>query len=100
MKLSFKFSVLILTLLLSTVLNARMINIYSLDKSRAQYIVEIFINDYDIPSELIRTVKNDCTVQKMDKRMLNLCINKKGELKLLSPNIDLIKKSLSTFKTP
>ncbi len=87
-------------LISSKITIAAMINIYSLDIERSEYISNIFIEKYKIPKQLIKKIRNDCEVKKVDKRMLNLCINKKGELKLLSSNIDLIIKSLSAFNKP
>lgn len=59
----------------------------------------IFLSKYNIPKDLITLKAGECDYKKDDKRFLYLCVNKKGELLLLSSNIDFKIKSLMIFKS-
>jgi hypothetical protein len=68
-------------------------------ESNAIKIKDYFISEYRIPKELILIKRSEC-LEEVDRRYLQLCVNKKGELIQLSSNIDFQIKSLSTFKQP
>jgi hypothetical protein len=84
--------------IISTSAMSSMISIgHDNQKINANKVKDYFISKYKIPEELILIKKSNC-LEKIDTRFLQLCINKKGELKKLSSNIDFQIKSLSTFK--
>jgi len=73
------------------------IQFHSSHQQNAKQIKQIFIKRYSIPKEIIKmNMTEECKA--VDQRFLELCINKKGELLVLSnSNILKIKKSLKTF---
>lgn len=80
--------------------HASLINIiHEKQLKNANIIKAIFIDKYDIPKSLI-LVKNGSCDTKIDRRFLNICVTKKGELIQLSSNINFIRKSLNSFNTP
>lgn len=94
MKLIFK----IMLMFCSLNTHAFIINIYHFDSlEQANLVKEIFNKKYKVPNRLISTKKSKCL--NVDKRMLNLCITKKGKLKLLPSNIKFLNKSLKVFRT-
>lgn len=66
---------------------------------KANITKAIFMEKYDIPENLIVVSSGGCDME-IDKRFLNICITKKGELIQLSSNINFIRKSLNIFNTP
>ena len=79
--------------------SASMVKIYFTSQhiNKALVVEKIFIEKYSIPERIIEVKRvTDCFSQ--DKRFLELCINRKGELKRFSnSNIFKIKKSLLVF---
>lgn len=92
---------LIFSLLLLVSFNgyAFVINIYTYqDIKNALIVKKIFNTKYQIPPNLISIRKDDCNV-KVDRRMINLCLTKKGKLVLLPSNIKFQRNSLQIFRT-
>lgn len=89
-----------LVLILPTHLYA-MIQIQSALIEKGQIVKNIFINKYDVPEMLItlNETKENCKMCSKDIAVC-LCINKKGELKLLSLDMKILKNSFKVFKTP
>lgn len=84
-------------LILSNICNAKVINIYNeSNPNKAKVVADIFIQKYGVPKSLISSFQTECT-KNVDKRFLNLCINKKGELIQLPSYLKFLKKSLSVF---
>ncbi len=87
-------------LLLSTSVQSSAINIY-VDSNKfelAKVTKNIFRTKYNIPKSLIRLKVGERCISR-DKRFLELCINKKGELiQLPNYNLHNIINSLKTFK--
>lgn len=78
-----------------------MIVINSHSEKKANIVSEIFRSKYSIPSNLIITKKIFNTCPKCeDFTVVCLCINKKGELKLLSFDMKTLKKSYDVFQIP
>lgn len=102
MKSLFKTKLLILILLITNItqLQASVITIYHHDNSdNARTVARIFQKKYSIPSGLIKIVKSvDCV--ELSATLLEMCINKKGELITLSSNISLFKRSINVFNNP
>lgn len=65
----------------------------------AKIVKEIFQRKYLIPNELIQ-IKNERCKEEVLSNYLELCINKKGELLILSSNIKFKIKSLLIFRQP
>ena len=78
---------------------ASMVKIYftSDHLNKALIVEKIFIEKYSIPKRIIE-IKHLSNCYSQDKRFLEICINRKGELKRFSnSNIFKIKKSLLVF---
>lgn len=92
----------ILVLLITQPARASKLNIYYANghESAADKVIEIYKKKYQIPEILIlKMERSHCTIE--DKRILELCITKKGELKVLSStNINVLKKSFEIFRQP
>ena len=71
---------------------------YENEITKAIIVQEIFKKKYFIPNELIKLKNLGCEEIKHNSRNLELCITKKGELKILSSNIKFKIISLSIFK--
>lgn len=85
-------------LILSTKTNA-MIVIKSFSSKKALSVKAIFENKYKIPNSLIKIENAPCEFCENTVAAC-LCINKKGELKLLSFDMKTLKKSYRVFQSP
>lgn len=88
----------------ATSAKANIINIYHINHlDNAKMVKRIFVDKYGLPEKMISLFllesndQEDCPI-KVDKRLMNLCVTKKGKLKLLPSNIDFLKESLSIFR--
>ena len=76
------------------------IQIDYVDLARAKIVRNIFLNKYNLPMELLVLRKVDgCKLPANTSTIAHLCINKKGELIMLSQNIQIIKNSLTVFSS-
>ena len=95
-----KLKLLFSLMFMSTTCFGSILNIYSpLEKKEsAVEVKQYLVQKYGIPEKLIKiSLEESCEVR--DARFIELCINKKGELKELSnQNIKKIIKSLLVFK--
>jgi hypothetical protein len=64
----------------------------------AEVIRAIFVDRYSIPKNLVSIRNGHCDEQDQDKRFLNLCVNKKGDLIKISQDIKFKIKSLLSFR--
>jgi hypothetical protein len=64
----------------------------------AEVIQSIFVDRYSIPKNLISIRSGLCDEEDRDKRFLNLCVNKKGDLLKISQDIKFKIKSLLSFR--
>lgn len=71
----------------------------SVDTGFAEIIKKLLVTEYSIPENLILIRKvQDCGHQGREQTIAHMCINEKGELKLLSFKKDMINHSLEVFR--
>jgi hypothetical protein len=67
---------------------------------QAEIVADIFRDKYHIPNELIEIQTSNEQCRSSDKKIvLDLCINKKGELLLLSLDMKMLKHSFQVFRS-
>jgi hypothetical protein len=96
-----KFVISFLFLLASAAQASRPIIVYyELESTRAHWVKDIFTETYRIPEDLI-ALKNttNCLTEK-GQGQLNLCLNKNGDLEVVSVDRAFINESLKIFVAP
>jgi hypothetical protein len=98
----FYYKILLTLIITSNVAMASKVIVYhhSSRTEEANIVKNIFTNKYSVPTRLVVIIQTqECRVK--EKRFMELCINKKGELiEFSNSNIKKIKKSLAIFAKP
>lgn len=70
------------------------------ESTRAEWVKDIFVETYRIPEDLIALKSTvNCSLEKGQGK-LNLCLNKNGDLEVVSVDKAFINESLKIFTAP
>ena len=73
---------------------------YEQDPTRAHWVKDIFVETYRIPEDLIALKSTRQCASEKGQGKLNLCLNKNGDLEVVSVDKAFINESLKIFIAP
>ena len=73
---------------------------YEQDPTRAQWVKDIFVENYRVPEDLIALKSTRSCEGEKGQGKLNLCLNKNGDLEVVSVDKAFINESLKIFTAP
>jgi hypothetical protein len=86
---------------LSTAHASRPITLYfEHESTRAEWVKEIFVVTYRVPEDLIELKETKNCLAEKGQGKLNLCLNKNGDLEVVSVDKAFINESLKIFLAP
>ncbi len=73
---------------------------YEVEPTRAHWVKDIFVETYRIPEDLIALKSTTNCLTEKGQGKLNLCLNKNGDLEVVSVDKAFINESLKIFVAP